>query len=76
MENHVAAFKGHQMAKREIEAVSKTIPQVKCFIQTIFGRDSTSRGKKELSFLSVSVTETIKMPMNYLESFGICSVKK
>lgn len=76
MEKHVAAFKGHQMAVREIEAVSKTIPQVQWFTQTVFSRDSTSAGKKELSLLSVSVTETIKMPMNYLESLGSCSAKK
>lgn len=25
----VAAFKGHHMAKREIEAASKTIPQIR-----------------------------------------------
>lgn len=46
MEKHVAAFKGHQMAIREIEAVSKTIPQVQWFTQTVFSRDSTSAGKK------------------------------
>lgn len=38
------------MAKREIEAVSKAIPQVKWFTQGLFGSDSTSTGKKRAAF--------------------------
>lgn len=34
-ERDVAAFKGHHMAKRENEAASKTIPQIKQFAHYI-----------------------------------------